>query len=552
MAVYFWRIYRIAVFFGLLVLLLIVRLFYLQVLNGERLALMALEGRIQEIVLEVSRGDILDRNGVPLTNTLQQYSLLIFPDQVKNIGEVSELVESYTGVKAASVGRKIILEKRPFKLIANINADTAQQIDLANLPGLVAVSERLRYGTSMAAHVIGYINKADNKGVSGIECVYDEILRGSDPEYIAAMVDASQQVIPGLGYKKLRLENYSGLSNVVLTIDSGMQTVAESVFDANHISKGAAVIIKSHTGEILAMVSRPNFDANTLTRYFDDEASPLLNRAITAYQPGSVFKLVVAGAALDLGKTSPNEVFNDQGYIDVNELRFKGWDYEQGARGRITFTEAMAYSSNPVFIELALRVGADQIVSYAHKLGFGQKFGLGLPDESEGNVPSPDNMYAGEIANIAIGQGSLEATPLQFAAMVATIVNDGVKVEPYLVAKYMRGDGQTIKKYSAKRGTRVMSVKTAQQLQEMMKAVTNYGTGKAAYVSGFGSAGKTGSAETGRKDHNGNSVSHAWFVGYAPINNPEYVMVVFVEEGMSGGEVAAPIFREIMEKILIK
>lgn len=552
MAVYVWRIYKTAIFFGMVSVLLMTRLFYLQVLDGERLTVMAIEGRVQEFMLAVPRGDILDRNGVLLTSNCQQYSLLIFPDQIKDVSAVKVLLASLTGRETTEIEKKILQEKKPFRLLGNMTEDMAHKIDTAHVPGVVVVSERLRYGTGLAAHVIGYINAADNQGVSGIEEMYDEILRGNDPEYIAAMVDAGQEIIPGLGYKRLHLENDMALSNVVLTLDTHLQSVVENVLDETHMKKGAVIILEPHTGEILAMASRPNFDANDLTRYFNDASSPLLNRAITAYQPGSVFKLLVAGAALDLAKTSPQEVFNDQGYIDVDHLRFKGWDYEQGPRGNITFTDAMAYSSNPVFIKIALRIGAEQMVSYAKKMGFGQKFAIGLSDEAAGNVPLAAQMYDGEIANFAIGQGTLEATPLQVAAMAATIVNDGTKVTPYLVSKYTQADGKTIKKYSPSRGNQVLSVKTARKLQDMMKAVTKYGTGKTAAVDEFGSAGKTGSAETGRRDSAGDSISHAWFVGYAPLDRPQYVMVVFVEDGMSGGEVAAPIFREIMENILQK
>jgi cell division protein FtsI/penicillin-binding protein 2 len=299
------------------------------------------------------------------------------------------------------------------------------------------------------------------------------------------------------------------------------------------------------------MASRPNFDANNLSDYLQLDAAPLLNRAISAYQPGSVFKLVVAAAALETKLTHPDEVFYDPGYIDVNKLRFKGWDFERGGRGRITFTDAMAYSSNPVLIQVGLKLGPEKVCEYARKLGFGERTNIELNGENAGNLPEPDDLYPGDLANLAIGQGKLEATPLQIASLVATIVNDGVKIKPFVVSKLTKADGTVIKNYPISRGIRVLSRSTAVELRRMMEAVTTQGTGQAAFVDGFGAAGKTGSAETGRLDVNGKSISHAWFVGYAPIETPQFIIAVFVEEGMSGGDVAAPIFAEIANAILL-
>jgi cell division protein FtsI/penicillin-binding protein 2 len=374
--------------------------------------------------------------------------------------------------------------------------------------------------------------------------MYDEILRGSQPEYVAAMVDASQQLIPGLGYKKLHIAEGTGPSNIVLTIDTRIQKIVESIMDKN-INKGAVVVMRPSTGEILAMASRPNFDANNLGDYLASDTAPFLNRALAAYQPGSVFKLVLAAAALENKIVKPQDTFFDPGYVDVNNVRIKGWDFEKGARGTISFTDAIAYSSNPVVINVGLKLGADELITYAKRLGFGHKTKLDFDGEADGNLPTAESLYPGDLANLSIGQGFLEATPLQVASLIGTIVNDGIKVGPCLVSRFTTPDGVVIKNYPLSRGTRVLDKQTAVQLREMMTAVTRYGTGQEAYVEKSGSAGKTGSAETGHFDKSGKSLSHAWFAGYAPLDNPAYVIVVFVEDGMSGGDVAAPIFREI-------
>ena len=547
------RVHRLVLFFLVISCLLILRLFYLQIIQGQQLALASLNIRVQGLQVDIARGEILDRNRLPLTNTAEQYSVIIFPGQIENtpsqifrkLGTILNLTNEQNNIYHG-----IHDIEYPFRLAKNIDSDTARKINELEIPGVVAVAEKTRYGHGMlASHILGYINSADNKGVSGIEGMYDELLRGSQSEYVAALVDAEQQIIPGLGYKRLKLTASSRENYIVLTIDKKIQQKVEQIMDRT-INKGAVIVMKPTTGEILAMASRPGFDPNQLSRYLEQSSAPLLNRAISAYHPGSVFKLVVAAAALENKTVKMDDVFWDPGYIDVNNVRFQGWDYNKAPIGRLTLTEAMAHSSNPVFIEVALKLGATKLINMAEKFGYGSKTDLGFWGESDGNLPAFDQLYPGDLANLAIGQGFCEATPLQVAQTIATIVNDGVKVEPHIVSLVITPDGDIVKRFQSKQGIQVISRQTAEKLRVMMAAVTQYGTGQAAYVEVFGSAGKTGSAETGRINMTGTSINHAWFAGFTPLNLPKYVIVVFVEEGMSGSNVAAPIFQEIASDIL--
>ncbi|CQR74043.1 Stage V sporulation protein D [Sporomusa ovata DSM 2662] len=548
------RIFRLVLFFLILSSLLVMRLFYLQIIQGQQLALEGLNIRVQGLPVEIARGEILDCNRLPLTNTTQQYSLVVFPGQVEHT-PLPLLRKLNAIVSLPSEQLEYFLQgnhtsEYPFRLAKDISSDTAKKINDLHIPGIIAIAEKNRYGQGMlASHILGYINSADNKGVSGIEGMYDELLRGNQPEYVAAIVDASQQIIPGLGYKRLKLSASNNETNIVLTIDKQIQQKVENCMDRT-IVKGAVVVMRPSTGEILAMASRPGFDANNLSRYLEQSSAPLLNRAISAYQPGSVFKLVVAAAALENKTVKMNDVLFDAGYIDVNNVRFQGWDYGETPKGYLTITEAMAHSSNPVFIEVALKLGAEKLIAMAAKFGYGSRTNLGFLGESEGNLPAADQLYPGDLANLAIGQGFCEATPVQVAQTVATIVNDGLKIEPYIVSLLTTPDGTIVKKFQAHPGIRVISRQTAERLRNMMLAVTQYGTGQAAYVEVFGSAGKTGSAETGRTSTNGKGINHAWFAGFTPFEHPKYVIVVFVEEGMSGSNVAAPIFRDIATEIL--
>lgn len=525
------------------------KLFTIQVMDNKKLANMALSQRVQEIPIAVARGDIVDRNGVTMTNMSSHYSVLLFPGQIANKVQTAEQLSPLLNESPQQIITHMQNAARPFKLKTDIDAVTAGRVNSLALPGVIAVEEKLRYGfNNYAAHVLGYINASDNRGMSGIEQAFDHVLRTGQVEAVAAMVDGGQHLIPGLGYKRIRISSGKPPAKVVLTLDSQMQRKVEAVMD-RRMKSGAVVVLQPYTGEILAMASRPSFNGNELTPYLNRPDAPLLNRAVAGFQPGSVFKVVVAAAAMEEGIAMPEEMFNDPGYIDVGKLRFKGWNFDKGGNGRISFKEAMVFSSNPVFIEVGLRLGAARLVEYAGKFGFGSAPDLGIGDEDQGNLPDPDAMHPGDIANMAIGQGMLEASPLQVAAMLGAVVNDGMRAMPRLVEKTMTGDGAVLQRFPVAASKRIISKRTAERLRDMLAETTRSGTGQGAMAETVNTAGKTGSAETGRTDAGGKSINHAWFAGYAPVKNPQYVIVVMVEEGRSGSDVAAPIFKEIVEEI---
>jgi cell division protein FtsI/penicillin-binding protein 2 len=551
MAVHSSRLLKVCMLFLLISLALIGRLAFLQIFHGYELAMGGLNGRIREIPSAPERGQIFDRHHKLLTNADFYYHIAVFPSPSLQPESIRQALS--TVLSNEQLGEILALSqaKQPGRSSFTVSEAVMHYInEQAHQVGIVAVKESIRYNKeNIASHVIGYVN-ADNHGVSGVEAVYDDLLSSQRLKYMAALVDANDQVIPGLGYKELKLGEGGEPNDLILTLDGDIQRQVEQIAD-KYMKKGAVVVMQPTTGEILAMVSRPNYNNNNVAEALHQENSPLLNRAVSAFQPGSVFKLVVAAAALDNGLVRPEQTFFDHGYIDINQVRFNGWDYET-PRGLITFKDALAYSSNPVFIEVGQKVGAERLLAYAHKLGFGQKTKLNFDGEVSGNIPASDQVFAADLANLSIGQGTCQTTPVQIAALVATIVNNGIKVEPSLVQKVVSAQGSTLKENDSPLSYRVLSKTTCQQLMSMMTAVTQYGTGQEANIPEFGSAGKSGSAETGRFDDNGNSINHAWFAGYAPLVNPQYVVVVFVEDGHSGGDVAAPLFEAITAALLNK
>lgn len=541
----FKRIFYLFFLLAVLGSLLLGRLVYLQWVNGTELAALGLLGRIQGVKLSALRGDILDCNGEPLTNREERYSVTVFPRKyMDNDPEALPVLAKALGMKTGELEKKFTKQAVPVQLTDRLDAAAAKQVTDLRQAGVVVAPVKSRYGGALASHVIGYANQVDNIGLNGIEQAYDSLLKVGADEYIAALLDARHEVIPGLRYRKLRLPQpgQGERQTVMLTVDRRVQQAVEEVMD-QRVAKGAAVVLNPRTGDVLGMVSRPNFHAEWVEAYLEHPDAPLMNRAISSYQPGSVFKLVVAAAALEKGLVRESDVFIDTGYIDVDGLIFKGWDQRSGER-KINFTEALAYSSNPVFIEVGLKLGIRPLVEFAKRSGFGEPTGIFLPGEGGGNLPKPDEFYNGELANLSIGQGKCEVTPLQMAGFVASIVNDGKKVAPRLVKRAGESVHDPIDAPA-----QLFSAETAQILRRMMAAVTKYGTGQAAFVANGGSAGKTGSAETGRVSKEGKSISHAWFTGFAPLEEPRYVVIVFVEDGMSGGDVAAPVFQEIIQRL---
>lgn len=504
MAGYFMRIRIVMLAIAVLSSSLLARFYYWQIIRGEELARAGLAGRVEELASGSGRGMIYDRAGQAFTQAAAPQSSSV-----------------------AGTGRM------PAIAVAAGTADNGESTR----------RELVRYPESLAAHVIGYINASDDRGVSGIEAQFDAVLSSNGNERILEFIDAQHQPIAGLGTV---INRPAPIGAVWLTLDRQLQQIAERVLD-RHVQRGAVVIMRVDSGEIAAMVSRPNFSAARVAAVLQDPASPLLNRALLAYQPGSVFKLVTAIAALESKLTSTDEMFFDPGYIDIDGQRFWGWQHHE-QQERITLTEAMAYSSNPVFIVLGQRLGAEALLSYARKLGFGSKTGFNWPEEAAGHLPDINHVYNAELANLAIGQGELEATPLQLVRLLTAIANDGVQLEPYIVKQLVWPDGSRQVLRAAKPPNRVFSIQTARSMRRMLEAVTRYGTGQTAYVAAGGSAGKTGSAETGRIQ-SGQAVTHAWFAGYAPQAVPEYAAVVFVEAGGGGGDIAAPIFREIFSEL---
>lgn len=386
----------------------------------------------------------------------------------------------------------------------------------------------------LAWHILGQAG-------SGLEGTYRQLLRSNRQSHqIFSVVDGMQKSIPGIGF---RIKNPRNATGLVLTLDLQIQKIVEQVMDREKFA-GAVVILNVQTGEILAMASRPMVNLHRLNESLTSKELPFLDRAVSAYPPGSIFKLVILSAGLDCGKLTPDQLFFDPGYYQIGSQKWLCTSSSGHGHQQITLKDALAYSCNTVFIETAIHLGAQTILAYADRFGLGMPCNVGLRNESWGELPAGVGLSPGEQANLALGQQNVSATPLQIAGLIQTIANNGIRKKPYLVKGYLDEYRHFINLTSEKTEY-VLKSSTAAVVRDMMSAVTQYGTGTEAQLE-VGSAGKTGTAQIGNEEI---MQDHAWFAGYAPSQNPHYAAVVFCEKGISGGKTAAPIFKEIMERV---
>lgn len=387
------------------------------------------------------------------------------------------------------------------------------------------------------SHVIGYISP-DGKG-SGIEGAFDYVLAPDGKSKISYLKDINNNRI-SKGYAVDTKKSYKGIA---LTIDSHIQKITENAMDKYGIN-GAAVVVDCKSGGIAAMASRPNFDRTNLASYLNGTDGELVNKAICAYNPGSVFKIVVAAAALE-NSIAENVKYFCNGVTEIDGTSFVC--HNEDGHGEQDLNCAFANSCNCAFYKIGSEVGADRIYKYATAFGIGSEvLKINGISEDVGCVPKEVSSEA-ELANISIGQGDVMLTPLQAADMLCTICNGGVRRQIALIKGIVDESGECREVASSETG-RVISESTAGKLMEMMKTAVESGTATAAQLEKCSAGGKTGSAETGWMK-NGNFMQQGWFAGFFPADNPQYVCVVMVENGKSGSSSACPVFKEIGDKI---
>lgn len=520
---------RIVAFFCILLLLgggLGLRV--LRIALGESVATTSSAQSTRTGILTQSRGDIVDRDGEKLVNEGGKWKLLIFPELLST-KMLAEFTKDPAFVEAAQRMQPVVVDRGG---------------EVREGEGIFPFREPVRYRGDLAAHLIGYLQ--DGAGAAGLEKAYDDLLKnGAQPVTVTYSADGTGRLLSGEPITVSEPDK-GKKTGLVLTIDKEIQSAAEKVLKEN-LAEGAVVVLDAESGEIRAAASVPGFEPGNLAASLQKEGAPFLNRAFSAYSVGSTWKLVVVAAALEAG-ISPNRIYNCQSKIEIGGLSYHcHWKY---GHGEIDMETALRVSCNPYFIDLAEELGGDGILSMAQSLGFGMPTALG-PDwnTAAGNLPTKASLASPTVlASFAFGQGTLLATPLQLAALSAAIANGGFAVTPKLVAGTYGEDG-VFEPTADYPPNRVMSEKTAETLQKMMVAVVENGSGEKAKPKNGSAGGKTASAQTGQYRKDGSEIIHGWFVGFYPAEDPRFALAVLAEGKDSGGDFAAPVFRELCERI---
>ncbi len=538
-------------------------LFSLQVIKYPIYRQRSLKNRIRIIPLEAPRGVIYDRNNNVLVGNRISFDLAVIQQEVDDIdatlGELSKLSGISKEDLHKSYQRNHIAPFLPAIVAQDLDKHKAFYIDenITSIPGVILWSNPRRdYKHPEAmSHLVGYIGKMDvieygilsdygyrireYVGKSGLEKYYNSYLRGESGG-IQVEVDAFSRQVRQLGYK-----NPEKGKDVHLTIDIGLQEIANMLLKDE---TGACVVMDVKTGDILALVSSPNFDPNVFVdpakeserlALLNQEDHPMLNRAISsAYPPGSTFKVVVATAALSSGKLDEQILYYCHGVYRLGRARFRCW--QRGGHGTQNITKALIHSCNNV----GRLIGPNLISQYAMKFELGQPTGIDLPWEAAGFVPSPfwkrynknEPWQPGDTLNLAIGQGFLLITPIQGLKMITFIANKGFTPRPYLAKGigdvYLQGEDSS--KVTIPEEKNEFDI-----IQDALYNVVNdpTGTGQRAKVKGLEICGKTGTAQV-----NG-APTHAWFAGYLPFSNPKVSFLIFLEHGGSGGRKPADMAR---------
>lgn len=530
-----------------------VRLVYLQTSQHEWLKTRARLQQQDAIASGSLRGLMLDRQGRELARSIDTESFYVIPGEIKNIHElvaqVAPIIEAGQKEQAALVARfaEAQQKKRKFAWLARkLEHAQAERIRALKLEGVASIKEPKRYypNGQLAAHILGFVG-LDENGLSGIEQSYNQRISGEAGK-ILVETDAHRQP-----YSSLELSPQPGQS-VVLTIDQMMQYRAEQALMAavtrSRARSGTAIVLDPRTGEILALANAPTFDPNDAHAV---DANLRRNDALqNIYEPGSTFKIVAYSAAIEEKLARPEDRIDCQmGSITVAGRRIN----DHHPYGTLTLIDALAKSSNVAAIKLGLRVGNPRMYDYIRRFGFGSRTGVELPGETVGLLRPVARWQPSSIGSIAIGQ-EIGVTPLQVAAAFATLANHGVRIAPHLVREIRGADGSIVSRAEPEQ-RHVVSAQTAQALRGMLESVTLKGTAKRAQLNGYTAAGKTGTAQKiDPKTRAYSKTKHvASFVGFAPVENPAVVIIVVIDEPVGayhGGEVAAPVFREIAEQIL--
>lgn len=547
-----FRIKIVLLIMLLLFLLIIGKVFYIQVIDYKKLNKYASGLWSRNLPIEANRGKIFDRNGVVLADNLTTSSLVFIPNQIKEkektAREISKILNVDYEKIYAHVNKKASIE-RVHPEGRRLSYEVADKIAALKLPGVYLVKESKRNypNDKYLSHTLGYVG-IDNQGLSGLELMYDDYLTG---EY-GAIKYFSDAKGNKLKLNEVYEKPQDGV-NMTLTINYDIQASLERELDnavlKYHPDQALGIVMDPNTGEILAMSARPNFSPSHYQEYSKEEINRNLPIWMT-YEPGSTFKIITLATALeekliDLEK----DKYTDTGAIRVENARIKCWKH--GGHGEQTFLQVVENSCNPGFVVMGQKIGKETLFKYIRNFGFGSKTGIDLNGEASGILFPLDKVGPVELATTSFGQG-VSVTPIQQITAVSAAINGGTLYEPYIVKSLNEPEtNSVVKETKPKVKRKVISESTSEKVRYALESVVANGSGRPAYIEGYRVGGKTGTAQKVKDGRYmvGNYITS--FIGFLPADDPEVVVYIAIDNAKGitqyGGTVAAPIAKTVLQ-----
>ena len=568
------------------VVVLFVRLWFLQVVNGAYYYDLAENNQIRPIKIRPPRGVIYDRHGRPIVENVLTFDISLVPEDAPDLEETIRRLGALVRIDARSIRQALAdaapirMKYEPVKIKEEVGWEDVARVEAHqdSLPGVIVEPEHRRhypYG-GLASHQLGYVGKVTQEqrkkdqtelglltGQGGLEKTYDALLRGASGRRMIQINSSGRKV------KDLGIEDPKPGTDLYLTIDLNVQLAAEEALGTR---AGAVVAMDPNTGEILALVSHPTFDPNLFPRGISPKdwnslmshpSHPLYNRAIqSVYPPGSTFKIVTGLAALESGIVKPDDKVTCKGFIRHGKHTFRCW--KRAGHGTLSFHRGLVESCDVYFYTIGERVGFEAVANYAKNLGLGTLTGVPLMDEKAGLIPTAEwklkrtkaPWYVGDTYISSIGQGFLQVSPIQSAQMIGAVANGGFYYTPKLLKSTRNRVTGSVKEFPPEKKARFLfNPKVLEEMRSALIGVTSEpgGTGWGSRTEFATVAGKTGTAQVveqkdASRKYAGKLDDHAWFVAYAPAEHPQIAVAVIVEHGGHGGAAAAPVAKKVFEE----
>jgi len=553
--VFFCAVLLISALFG--------RLVYLMIFDAAHYQKLAKDLHERERKIKAARGEIIDRNGVVLATNRTVCTISVIHNQIKDPEQVIAALCQELGEEEENIRKKVEKVSSMEKIKTNVEKETGDRIRNLDLAGVKVDEDFKRYYPydTFASRVLGFTG-GDNQGIIGLEVKYEEVLKGTDGT-ILTVTDAR-----GVELEKVaedRIEPVAG-NTLQISLDHNIQKyceqAAKKVQEEKQADSVSVLLMNPQDGEIFAMVNTPEFNLNTPfelidvdenTEQTDEQAQEMLNQMWRnpcindTYEPGSTFKIITASACLEEGVVSLSDTFSCPGYRIVEDRKIRC--HKVGGHGQETFIQGIQNSCNPVFIDIGIRLGAEKFYAYFKQFGLLSLTNIDLPGEAGTIMHNVEDIGLVELATISFGQ-SFQVTPVQMATTVSSLVNGGYRVTPHFGVAVFEKDGTEIQKLKYKKKNGIVSEKTSETMQMLLKSVVEEGSGKNGYIEGYSIGGKTATSQTLPRSANKYISS---FIGFAPAEDPQVLGIVVIRNPQGiyyGGTIAAPVLRSIYDNVL--